>query len=306
MAVLRSDVFARPGRRERRRGPGAATIGFLFVSIALIVFSRLDHSWVARFHECVSPSVIDVVAASSEPLRPVRAVTTWFADMLTLHGELERLRVENATLKQQQWQSHALQRRVTELSAAANVVATNDKPALTTRVAAYTAGPFVRSIVIEGGEAAGFQPGYPVLDPSAAVVGRIVEVYERYARVLLLDDATSRVAVVVGDNRHRAIAVGNGRSQLRLLYVPAGVAVSAGDAISTSGHDGMFPEGLRIGSIAEVHGNVFKAEMAAAPERLSFVTVVLYRGPAQALARHLADGQAPPEARNVSSAAAPR
>jgi rod shape-determining protein MreC len=84
------------------------------------------------------------------------------------------------------------------------------------------------------------------------VVGRTLDVSDHYARVLLITDPGSSVDAVIQRNRVRGILGGKDANGCMLKYVRGNVDVQVGDLIITSGKDGIFPKGLRLGVIQGV------------------------------------------------------
>jgi rod shape-determining protein MreC len=85
------------------------------------------------------------------------------------------------------------------------------------------------------------------------VVGRTLDVSDHHARVLLITDPGSSVDAVIQRNRVRGILGGKDANGCMLKYVRGNVDVQVGDLIITSGKDGIFPKGLRLGVIHGVY-----------------------------------------------------
>lgn len=85
------------------------------------------------------------------------------------------------------------------------------------------------------------------------VVGRILDVSDRYARVLLITDAGSSIDAVIQRNRVRGIVGGKDANTCVLKYVRGNLDVQVGDLVVSSGKDGVFPKGLRLGTIQGVY-----------------------------------------------------
>lgn len=294
MTVLPSDAFARSGvRSRRRRDPSALAVALLFLSLAMMLLSGLQHPLVTSARNMVAPGVTEFVAAVASPLALVQKGHRLVSDLLVMREELERLRAENAALRARQWNAEQLQHQVTALAKASKLVSASNKPTVTARVAAYAAGPFAQTLVVEGGRASGLRVGFPVLDSTGALVGRIVNVYDRYARVLLVQSFASRIPVLVGIDRHRALAAGANTAHLRLLHLPHNADPKAGETVVTSGVDGVLPPGLRVGTVREGAASArATVQTSVVPHRIELVSIMLHQGPAHALAVELAgDGE---------------
>ncbi len=90
----------------------------------------------------------------------------------------------------------------------------------------------------------------------AGLVGRVSSVSANTCKVVSIIDATSDVSVMVERTRDYGFARGNleagGNDTLELYYLPTGSDLVPGDAIVTSGIDGVFPKGIPMGSVLEV------------------------------------------------------
>lgn len=84
------------------------------------------------------------------------------------------------------------------------------------------------------------------------VVGRTLDVSDNYARVLLLTDPASSIDAIIQRNRVRGILGGKDANGCILKYVRGNVDVQVGDLVITSGKDGIFPKGLRLGIVQGV------------------------------------------------------
>ncbi len=111
------------------------------------------------------------------------------------------------------------------------------------------------SLRINKGEADGVRAGMPVITADG-VVGQVVRAVGGSADVLLVSDPGSRVGAVVQRSRVRGNVVGAGDGKsLGLDNVGRDADVVSGDAVLTSGTDGLFPKGLVLGRVEQVrHG----------------------------------------------------
>ena len=105
-------------------------------------------------------------------------------------------------------------------------------------------------------------------------MGRIAGVGARSSRILLITDLNSRIPVVVGPNRTRAILTGDNTDRPRIIHLPPGEMLSPGDVVTTSGHGGVLPVGLAVGVVATVNDNSVNVEPYVERDKLELVRVV--------------------------------
>ena len=109
-----------------------------------------------------------------------------------------------------------------------------------------------------------------------AMVGRIVEVGLRFARVLLLTDINSRLPVMLANSHAKAIMSGENTDRPRLNYLSPNAVVQPGDRVVTSGDGGAFPPGLPIGVVSSVQDGVARVELFVHRYQLEYVAVIDY------------------------------
>jgi len=105
-----------------------------------------------------------------------------------------------------------------------------------------------QTVMINKGSEDGIQINMPVVSYEA-VVGKIMNVGKQYARVMLITDPASAVDVLVQRSRIRGILAGKNLDSCKLKYVRNDMDVRPGDLLITSGKDGIFPPGLRVGVV---------------------------------------------------------
>ncbi len=108
-----------------------------------------------------------------------------------------------------------------------------------------------KTVIINKGRRHGLEKGMPAL-VAEGIVGQVVEASGHYAKILLVVDRNSAVDALVQRTRVRGLFSGASTAQGHLDYVLLKEDVQVGDTIVTSGLDGVFPKGLRIGSVASV------------------------------------------------------
>jgi rod shape-determining protein MreC len=84
------------------------------------------------------------------------------------------------------------------------------------------------------------------------VVGQITSVGSNSARVLLVNDHSSGVDVLIQGSRVRGVLEGAGEKVCELKFVTKENPVKVGDVVVTSGMDQVFPKGLVVGTVSHV------------------------------------------------------
>ena len=123
--------------------------------------------------------------------------------------------------------------------------------AITATIIADSATSWFQSCVLNKGSADGVRKGMAVVTP-LGVVGKVVTVTGRTAKVLLLTDPNSGIDVLVQRTRSRGIVSGSLESGTVLKYMKRSEDVQEGDRLVTSGLDTVFPKGLLVGTVIKV------------------------------------------------------
>jgi rod shape-determining protein MreC len=165
---------------------------------------------------------------------------------------------ENAQLKQ------ALGQSLQQLNRCSEIELANDRlrhligfekevprPMIAAQVVGKDPSAWSKTIIVDKGTRDNIRQGLPVVIPEG-IVGVVVEVSDRYAKVLLLIDPNSAVDGLVQQTRARGIVKGRGGEYCVFDYVLRKHEISVGDVVVTSGLDGVFPKGFRVGRISEI------------------------------------------------------
>ena len=238
-----------------KQGPAPLALLILYVStsISLLV---LDHRF--RYLEPVRGMVTELVSPLKKVIQwPVLAITTVDEYAVTL----EQSHRDNAALRQARLvDAEKLQRL--ELLEAENqflrkLVETRRQ--LGSRVAPasilYSArDPFNRRVILDRGSDQGVIAGQPVVD-DLGVVGQVTRVAPDYAEVTLLTDRNQSIPAQVVRNGLRTVVFGTGDGRLEMRYMSSNADVQVGDWIVTSGIDGIYPRGLKVGKVESLESD---------------------------------------------------
>jgi rod shape-determining protein MreC len=190
-----------------------------------------------------------------------------------LRVENSRLRDDKARLLQWQAVARRLETENKALQSLLNFAPGPKASFVTTRVIADSSGVFAHSLVVNAGSRGGIAKGQAVITGDG-LIGRIAGVGVRSARILLISDINSRIPVLVGTARIRAILAGDNSNRPHLIHLPAGVSVLPGDRVVTSGHGGAFAPDLPIGAVASVGDGGIEIRPFVERNRLEYVRVI--------------------------------
>ncbi len=151
--------------------------------------------------------------------------------------------------------------------------------AITATVIANSASAYFHTLIIDKGRSSGVEKGMAVISP-LGVIGQVVSVTNRNAKVLLVTDSHSGVDAMVQRSRARGLVSGSLDNGPVMKYVKRSDDLKEGDRLVTSGLDGVFPKGLLIGAVSKVNKKnlglfqYIEVALALDPARVEEVLVV--------------------------------
>ena len=122
---------------------------------------------------------------------------------------------------------------------------------ITASIIGNSASNWFQTCLIDKGSVDGVREGMSVVTP-LGVLGRVVDVTARTAKVLLLTDVNSGIDVMVQRTRARGIVSGSLDNGTVMKYVKRTEDIQVGDRLITSGLDGVFLKGVMVGTISKV------------------------------------------------------
>ena len=266
---------------------------------------RVDAPWpLSALLEASAPiqrAVLWPIAHARESWRDYVALIDVGRDNAALRDHVAALEEENLQLREALVESGNLER----IAALRRGFEAGLMPA---RVIGQDVSPYFRSLLLDRGRASGVLAGMPVVS-DRGLVGLVTATTPNAARTMLLVDRRAAVDAVVERSRALGIVRGAGTEALEFVFLMRGADVRVGDALLTSGVGGVYPKGLRIGTVLSVQAEkgalVHTARVAPAVEfgQLETAYVLLARGPSMRLLYEGdgdTDGEVP-----VSSASTP-
>jgi len=127
---------------------------------------------------------------------------------------------------------------------------TSDREIMAAQIIGWDSSPWSKTILINKGTKEGLTPNAAVVS-SSGLVGRIIELGPRAARVILITDPNSRVGAIVQRTREQGVVEGKG-GLCRMKYISPETELKQGDVVISSGKGGIYPKGLVIGKIVKV------------------------------------------------------
>jgi rod shape-determining protein MreC len=206
--------------------------------------TRLIRIWVVGAITPFERGLVWVESSSSDLwhnyvyLRGVRAQNR------ELKEEIEQMRLEQVRLSEDAAQAHRLQ----------NLLAFKEQyiaKTVAAQVIGSSGSDLSRSIYIDKGESNGLKRDMAVITADG-IVGKILLVYPSTSQVLLINDQTSGVGVILEKSRLQGVLRGTANGEVMLERIMSDEQVAPGERVLTSGGDQIFPKGLPVGTVTQV------------------------------------------------------
>lgn len=256
----------------------------------------------------VLDAVVPLQKAIALPIDFVRHAWNGYADLVDVGVENARLEARIHELEEENLQLREALVAGGRLARIAEMRADFEVPMLPAQLVGSDVSAFFRSVLVDRGRAQGVRSGMPVISEEG-VVGLVTATSERAARATLLLDRQTAIDGTVQRSRTRGIVRGRGSDVVEFEFVSRGADVAVGDVVITSGLDGVYPKGLRVGTVSAVAeadaGLLRTATIVPAVDfgRLEQAFVILRRGPSMELLYRTEGGDA--EAQTAAAGGGP-
>ncbi len=283
----------------------AATVSMVVDRRALRVGERQLPPWAGPILDATVP----LQKAIALPIDFVRHAWGRYADLVDVAEHNALLHERVAALEEENLQLREALVAGGRLARIAEMRADFEVPMLPAQLVGSDVSAFFRSVLVDRGREHGVRSGMPVISEEG-IVGLVTATSQRAARATLLLDRQTAIDGTVQRSRTRGIVRGRGSELVDFEFVARGGDVEVGDIVITSGLDGVYPKGLRVGIVSAVSeagaGLLRNASLAPAVDfgRLEQAFVILRRGPSMELLYRTEGGDG--EARTASTDGPPR
>lgn len=189
-----------------------------------------------------------------QPVNWVRGSSGHFQSLQSAQSLAEQMRVALVQQAQKANQVDDLQLENTRLRQLLELRERITTPSRAAQVLYDAADPFSRKVIIDRGAVHGIVPGSPVID-GLGVLGQVTRVFGPVSEVTLITDGDQAIPVLNTRTGVRGLAFGdlsNPAGGMELRFTPADTDVQAGDVLSTSGVDGVYPPGLAVARVDKI------------------------------------------------------
>ena len=236
-----------------RQGLPARTKLVLFSALAVFLMAADGRvGLIQPLRAAAATALLPAVRVLSVPVKAWESGGDYLAGLQTALSSQDAMRAklaaqaERSARADQLAQENARLRALLELRPAVTV------KSLAAEVLYEAPDPFSYKVFLDRGQQHGVVAGAPVINESG-VLGQVTRVYPFSAEVTLLVDKDAAIPVVNTRTQHRSAAFGSGDGHtMELRFVGGNDDVQAGDLLTTSGTDGVYPPGLSVAKVAVV------------------------------------------------------
>ncbi|MDR3371628.1 rod shape-determining protein MreC [Rhodoferax sp.] len=238
-----------------RQGPSALS-KLVFFGVLAVLLMVADNRFriIKPVRAAIATVLYPLQWSMLQPVILVRDGGKYFESLGTSHANEAAAQYRLGLQSQRAQQVEQLTFENARLRALLDLRARVSAPALAAQVLYAAADPFTRKVIVDKGALAAVQPGSPVLD-ELGVLGQVTRVYPLVSEVTLITDRNQAIPVLNTRTGLRALAFGEpsvGTGSLELRFLDANVDLQAGDLMTTSGIDGVYPPGLQVARVSKI------------------------------------------------------
>jgi rod shape-determining protein MreC len=239
----------------------------LLINFVLMAFDAREQNSQQRVIRVWSQTVADFVQS------PVTFVSSAVANYFQSISTMRTAQSENDVLKQhiqklevEVQKTKSLAAENERLKSLLNLKAEINYNFLPAQIIGRDTSAWFDTSIINRGSLDGVKLNMPVVT-NGGLVGRVTMVSPLTAQVALITKDKSGLGAVVGQlgvSNALGVVTGSGKREiLEMGYVPGSVEVKVGESVYTTGQDGIYPAGLKLGEVIEVI-----ADSASQPQRI--------------------------------------
>ena len=274
--------MARPAHRRRghsKKAQYSVFTGFVVAALGALAGAVLlgISLWKPETFSSLREQATDVVAPAGEAGAAGRSSGIGLVDTIASYfraGEQNtRLRAEAQAAHVQLAEAAALREENRQLKALLGLKQSEAPPIAFARLVGSTSASTRRIAYLSAGRDQGVESGMPVASPRG-LIGRVLEVGDSSARVLLLTDSASMVPVRRANDEVVAFAQGRSNGTLRIRLINLGInPLKPGDVFVTSGAGGLFRPGVAVAMATRLTNDGAIAQLLSNPAATDMVVV---------------------------------
>ena len=284
-----------------KQGPSALSKLIIFSALALfLMVSDSRFHIVQPLRAVLSTVLYPVQWLAMQPVRAARGFTDYFITARQAQAQSEVSAVKLASQAARAAQVEQLSLENQRLRSLLGLSERLKVSGMAAEALYDAADPYTRKVIISKGFAQGVALGSPVIDESG-VIGQVTLVHPLVSEVTLIIDRDLAIPVLNARTGLRSLAFGDSGGNLELRFMGSNADMQAGDLLTTSGVDGVYPPGLPVARVDRIER---RAESAFA--RIHCVPVAMVSGVRHVVVLQPQSAQLPPRPVDAPPPVAPK
>lgn len=226
----------------------------IIILILLVFISNMNVENLSYIENVVSSVVMPIQNGLTYLKNKITGNDTFFADISKLQQENEELKQKNTQLETSLRELEIIKSENSTLKEYLNL---SEQYGNYTTKAAYIINKDISNynnvFVINVGKNDGIQNNMTVISEKG-LVGHVISVTDNTAKVQTIIDTSSTVSATLSTSRDNLICRGTleEKGMLKASYIPTDANLIQGDVVETSGMGGIYPKGIKIGTIKTI------------------------------------------------------
>lgn len=222
---------------------------FIFLSLAIIFLNSggfLDYSKSA-INYLIAPISKPIWSATGK----ISRFLSFISNFKNLYLENEDLRNQNRKLLAENAYFKNYIKEKDVLEKARDIQAQNNFNWQIAGIIGMDSQNWADFIILDIGYKSGISAGMPVITENKQLVGKVVEVDNDFSRAITIFNPLLKVGVKTQDSQAFGILNGDRTKNLIMDFVAKEKSLNNGETVLTSAKDGVFPEGIVVGTIKD-------------------------------------------------------
>jgi rod shape-determining protein MreC len=242
-----------------KQGPSALSKLMVFSALAIFLMVADTRFKIAQPIRAVLGTILYPVQwLAMRPSAMAEDIGDYFESLRGAQAAQAAEALTRARLAQQSLRMHQVEQLALENERLRKLLDLRERvttPGQAAQVLYEAADIYSRKVIIDKGVVHGIESGSPVID-EFGVLGQVTRVYPAVSEVTLVTDRDQATPVLNARTGARSVAHGDTSGLhpglLELRFMAANADVQAGDLLTTSGVDGVYPPGLPVAQIEKI------------------------------------------------------
>lgn len=225
----------------------------IVILIFLVIISNINVKNFSILENVFSPIVMPIQNGLTYLKNKIEGNNDFFTDINKLKSENEELKQKNSQLEQSLRELEIIKSENEVLKEYVNLTDKYDYQTIPAYVIDRSSSNYSKTIIINIGESNGIKPNMTVI-ADEGLVGYVISTTKNTAKVQTIIDTATSVSSVISTSREAIIVNGTLEKDniLKAMYIPTDAEILENDKVETSGVGGIYPKGIRIGTIQKI------------------------------------------------------